>query len=286
MSTIYKSDTGQRRVEEAYRSFLDRWPVPAEFVTVPTRHGDTFVVACGPKDAPPVVFLHGSTANSTTWLGEIAAYASHFRCYCVDLIGEPGLSAPNRPDEGSDAYVLWLDDLLDGLGIAQASFVAISLGGLFAFQFGAARPDRVVAIAGNAPAGICRNKNFVLSILPYLFMGKWGKRKIREAIMGEMPTEISEEAREFSAFFEMLTTEFKPRMLTLPCLSDNDIRNLGFPVYVVLGGQDVMLHTKETRDRLQAFAPDAVIDFRPDARHYIAGTQNVIVPFLRDVNGI
>ena len=286
MSAIYKSDAGQRRVEEAYRSFLDRWPVPADFLTVPTRHGDTFVIACGPEDAPPVVFLHGSTANSTTWLGEIAEYAGHFRCYCVDLIGESGLSAPNRPDESSDAYVLWLDDVFDGLGVARASFVAISLGGLFAFQFGAARPDRVVALAGNAPAGICRNKNFIISILPYLFMGKWGKQKIRESIMGKVPKETSEEAREFAAFFEMLTSEFKPRMLTLPRLSDSDIRNLSFPVYVVLGGRDVMLHTEETRDRLEAFAPDAVIDFHPEARHYITGTQQTIVPFLRDVNGV
>ena len=286
MSAIYRSDAGRSRVEEGYRSFLENWPVPAEFITVPTREGDTFVVACGPESAPPVVFLHGSTANSTTWMGEIADYAAHFRCYCVDIIGEPGLSAPSRPDVNTDAYVLWLDDVLDGLGLDKVSFVTISLGGLFAFQYGAARPDRVVALAGNAPAGICRNKNFVLTHLPYFFLGAWGKRKIIAAIMGAAPGNPSPEAQKLADFFSLITSVFKPRMITLPVLSDDQIKALGFPLFVVVGGRDVMLHTEETRDRLEALAPDAVVDFRPDMLHYIPETQKSIVPFLLDVHGL
>ena len=286
MSPIYKSDAGQRRVEESYRSFLKRWPVPAEFRTVPTCQGDTFVVVCGPEDAPPLVLLHGSTANATTWMGEIADYARHFRCYCVDMIGEPGLSAPSRPDFSTDAYVLWLDDVLAGFGIDRFSVVAVSLGGAIAFQFGAAHPGRIVALCGNAPAGICRSRNFVLNHLPYFFMGEWGRRKVVEAIMGKQPDDPSPEAREWAAFFALITSEFKPRMITPPILSDDEIRRLFFPVFVVAGGRDVMLHNEETRDRLQSLAPDAVIDYRPAAPHYIAGAQQIILPFLLDANGL
>lgn len=286
MTPIYKSDAGQRRVEESYRTFLSRWPVPAEPVTVPTREGDTFVFVCGPETAPPLVLLHGSTGNATTWIGDIAAYAAHFRCYCVDIIGEPGLSAPSRPDFRTNAYVLWLDDVFDGLGLKRASLLCLSLGGLVAFQYAARRTDRVVALAGISPAGICRNRNFILTHLPFFFLGAWGKKKITEAIMGDLPADPSPETAEFQAFLTLIAAEFKPRILTLPVLTDAEIAGLNCPVLVIAGGRDVMLHTKETRDRLQAHAPDAVIDFRPDARHYIAGTPHTIVPFLRDVNGI
>jgi hypothetical protein len=47
-----------------------------------------------------------------------------------------------------------------------------------------------------------------------------------------------------------------------------------------------MLFGEETRDRLNAFGPDAVVDFRPDARHYIPETSAEIVSFLRETNAI
>lgn len=286
MQSIYKSESGRHRIEEAYRSFLARWPVPAEFATVPTRQGDTFVVDSGPKDAPPVLFLHGSMGNATTWLGDIAAYAGKFRCYAVDLIGEPGLSAPSRPALGSDAYALWLDDVLEGLGIDRVSIVALSLGGLFAFDYAARRSGRITALAGIAPAGICRRRNFVLNYLPYFFLGAFGKRKLHEAVMGRMPDDPRPEVREFAALFALIAAEFRPRMENVPRLDDQAIGRLDFPILVIVGGRDVMLHSEETRDRLLAFAPDARVDYRPKARHYIPGTPASIVPFLLDANGM
>ena len=182
--------------------------------------------------------------------------------------------------------MLWMRDLLDGLNCTRAAFVAISLGGLVAFQFGAAHPERVVALAGNAPAGLCRGKHFILRHLPYFFMGEWGKRRVFEAIMGKVAPDTSPLGQQFAAFFALTASVFRPRMLNLPTLSDDEVRNLHFPVLTVLGGRDVMLHTEQTRDRLTALAPDASIDFRPDAHHYIQGTQAVILPFLREVHGL
>jgi hypothetical protein len=72
-----------------------------------------FVVTCGQALAPPLVLLHGSGANSMMWAGHVAAWAEHFRIHAIDVIGEPGLSAPSRPPLASDAYAAWLDDVLD-----------------------------------------------------------------------------------------------------------------------------------------------------------------------------
>ena len=80
---------------------------------MPTRHGETFVVVCGPPSAPPMLLLHGSGANAAMWLAEIESWAARFRIYAVDVIGEPGFSAPSRPSLASDAYALWMDDVLD-----------------------------------------------------------------------------------------------------------------------------------------------------------------------------
>ncbi len=284
MSTIYKSDSGKRRVEESYRSLLNQWPELVDFVTVPTREGDTFVVVSGPENAPPLVLLHGSMGNAITWIGEISAYARHFRCYCVDIVGEPGFSAPSRPDLNTEASALWLDDVLKGLGIDKASFVALSLGGLIAFDYAARRPGRVVALAGIAPAGICRTKNVLFRFLPLFFMGEWGKQKIREAVTGKLFVSDEPGAVAFRAFFDLIADEFRPRMEQLPRLSDEQVRSLDCPVLAIVGGKDVLLRTEDTRNRLRALAPQAEVDYRPQARHYIPGTEKEIVPFLLQAN--
>ena len=123
MTRIYKSAEGERAVRERYLEFLKYWPVPNQQLRVPTREGETFIVACGDENAPPLVLLHGAAANSAMWMGDVAAWAAHFRVYAVDLIGEAGLSAPSRPPLASEAHALWLDDVMQALSLARASIV-------------------------------------------------------------------------------------------------------------------------------------------------------------------
>jgi hypothetical protein len=50
--TIYKSPKGYKTLMAFYEANLERWPVPYECLTVPTRHGETHLIASGPPDAP------------------------------------------------------------------------------------------------------------------------------------------------------------------------------------------------------------------------------------------
>jgi hypothetical protein len=122
---IYRSAAGAAAVEHRYRELLRRWPVPNETLTVPTGAGETFVVASGSPEAPPVVALQGSGANAAMWLPQIERLARHLRVYAVDVIGEPGLSAALRPPLASDAYARWLDDVLAALGLGESALLGV-----------------------------------------------------------------------------------------------------------------------------------------------------------------
>ena len=104
MTGIYKTIEGQRLVEEQYRRMLTCWPIANRQFRVPTRQGEAFVIECGEESAPPVVLLHRSLANSASWMGDVAFWAQRFRVFAIDIIGEPGFSAPSRPPLNSDAY--------------------------------------------------------------------------------------------------------------------------------------------------------------------------------------
>jgi pimeloyl-ACP methyl ester carboxylesterase len=127
MNTIYKSPEGERLIRERYLAFLKHWPVPHQQIRVPTSQGETFVVASGAEDAPALLLLHGGGGNSAMWIGEVRAFAEHFRVYTIDMIGEAGLSAPSRPALSSEAYAVWLDDVLRGLALDRVSIVACHL---------------------------------------------------------------------------------------------------------------------------------------------------------------
>ena len=123
MTAIYATAAGGRAVEQRYREILRLWPVPNERLTIPTREGDTFVVACGPPDAPPLLLLHGS-ARTPRCGWEMSPLGQDFRVYAVDLVGEPGLSAPSCPALASEAYALWLDDVLRAWPVPRVSLWA------------------------------------------------------------------------------------------------------------------------------------------------------------------
>ncbi|PRY34791.1 alpha/beta fold hydrolase [Umezawaea tangerina] len=274
MTTVYRSEAGGRTVREQYRALLEHWPVEAERRTVPTRAGDTFVVVSGPVDAPPVVALHGSGGNSATWLADIATWAPHLRVHAVDVIGEPGLSAPARPPLGSPEYAEWLDDVLDGLGLTSAAVVGMSLGGWLALDYASRRPERVTGLVLLGPSGIGRRKvGWLLRALPFFALGQWGRRRIVRIVAG---ADVGEYREVVASTFR----HFKPRV-EFPVFDDAVLRGLEMPMLVVVGGRDAMLDSRGTARRLAATAPHADVRVLPAAGHFIPGQADAVLDFLR-----
>jgi Predicted hydrolases or acyltransferases (alpha/beta hydrolase superfamily) len=199
---VYRSAGAAASIAAQYRGVLEHWPVEKAELHVPTWQGSTFVIACGPETARPVVLLHGSQANSAPWMDDIPLWSEKFRLYAVDMIGEPGLSATVRPELDTAAHALWLDDVLAGPGLSQAPFVGTSLGGWLALDYASRRPDVVQALALICPSGIGRQKNFIVKALPLLLLGPWGRRKMWELVLGPKPEVLPEAMRHFGPLMD------------------------------------------------------------------------------------
>jgi pimeloyl-ACP methyl ester carboxylesterase len=281
MSPVYRTAAGGEAVRARYAAFLARWPVPNETLRVQTAQGETFVIACGPKDAPALVLLHGSMANSASWMGDVAVWARRFRVYAVDLIGEPGFSAPARPPLASGAYAAWLDEVLAGLGVERASLVGISLGGWLTLEYATTRPERVTALALLCPGGVGRHRNVLLWVVPLMLLGPWGRRKIGERIRGgPEPKDLSPEVRAFGEFMALINANFRPRTERLPQFSEAALRRLTMPVLTILGGRDVFIDSPGTKARLQAYVPQTEVVWLPQAGHMLVGHAATIDAFL------
>ncbi|MEU5213145.1 alpha/beta hydrolase [Streptomyces sp. NPDC020742] len=279
MSAIYTSEAGASEIQRRYQEALRAWPVPAEQLRIPTGEGETFVLASGPRDAPPVLLLHGSGANTTMWQDDVASWAQHFRTYALDVIGEPGLSAPSRPPLASDAYARWLDEVLEGLGIGSAAVVGTSLGGWLALDYATRRPERVTHLALLCPGGLGRQKwGWIARALLLRLLGRRGvHRSVRAATGLDSP-----QARPVLDQVALIFTHFKPRTERLPIFPDGALRRLTVPVLVVVGGRDVLFDSADTARRVRRCVPHATVNVLPEVGHAILGQTDTVTRFLRD----
>ncbi|MFF7242092.1 alpha/beta fold hydrolase [Streptomyces collinus] len=201
-------------------------------------------MASGPENAAPLILLHGSGANIAMWADDVALWARNFRVYAIDVIGEPGLSAPTRPALDSDAYALWLDDVLDALNVASAAFIGTSFGGWLALDFAIRRPKRVDKLVLRCPGGIGRQKmGMLVASLFLLPFGDRGRRTMMKLALGPTSsrTGASVQERSFGEYVMLIHKYFRPRREKLPVFANSELAALEIPVHVTIGGRDRLI---------------------------------------------
>ena len=106
----------------------------------------------GPRDARPVVMMHGEPSWSFLYRHMIPPVAeSGYRVLAPDLIGFGKSDKPARmSDHSYSRQVEWMLEWFDGLDLDGAVLFCQDWGGLIGLRLVAARPDRFAAvIAGN-----------------------------------------------------------------------------------------------------------------------------------------
>jgi len=277
-ASIYKTEAGGRALQKRTREHLAHWPVANEQMRLPTRAGETFVIASGGKTAPPLVLLHGAGGNSLVWMRDVAEWSKRFRVYAVDVIGDPGLSAPTRLPLASDLYAQWLGEVLDALSLNEANIVGVSLGGWLALDFATRWPARVRKLVLLCPGGVGRQKSgFLFKAMFLMLFGRWGRRKALSLALGATQANANPEA---TAYMTEVFREFRPRRDRLPIFSDGRLRRLTMPVLLIVGAKDAMLDAHETRVRLTRTVPNLTAHELPDTGHLIIGQTQTIATFL------
>ncbi|NRQ35419.1 alpha/beta hydrolase [Nonomuraea sp. NN258] len=124
------------------------------------------VVQDGPRQAPPVLLIHGSGASSGFWGPMVPALAAHHHVIRVDL---PGCGkSPSAPSYDVPAQAGQVAALLDDLGLRHVAVAGHSSGGYVATALAERRPDLVGSLAlissGPRPDAL-RRQPFILRAL-------------------------------------------------------------------------------------------------------------------------
>ncbi|MFI7133778.1 alpha/beta fold hydrolase [Nonomuraea sp. NPDC050153] len=95
----------------------------------------------GDPTAPPLLLIHGRTADHNDWNGITQHFAARHHVIALDLRGHGASDYPGSyemPEMAEDVVAL-----LDHLGIGRATLVGHSLGGIVAYHLAMNHPDRV-----------------------------------------------------------------------------------------------------------------------------------------------
>ncbi len=273
---IYRSVEGAQEVMSLYAQTLAKWPVPFATREVATRHGGTFVIECGRAQAPALVLVHGACSNALSWMGDVAAYAPHFRVLAVDVPGEPGRSAPLRPDHQGPAFAEWMEDVLDGVGVASTSLLGISKGGEVVLKFATTHPARVDKLVLLAPGGIAPVRtSFLLRAVALSLCGEWGRARINGiSFSGDQVDPAAVE------FMDIIMRNFHPEVSRPYLFSDEELRRLTMPTLMVVGENDALMDSPRILARTREIMPRAERLPLAGRGHVLMGLADTIAPFL------
>jgi pimeloyl-ACP methyl ester carboxylesterase len=274
--TPFKSEEGKQAILGWYQKLLDHWPHPHNERMIDTTFGQTFLLEAGEKGLPVLLLFHGSCSNSAMWLSDMEKLSSHYHVFSVDILGEAGKSAENRPDMKSDSYERWIMELMDALQAEKAVLMGNSLGGWMALKAAAAYPGRVEKLVLIAPSGIVNAKtSFLFKSILYASKGEKGMDALNRMICGHapLPPEVTEAQK-------LIMNHFNPRIGGLPVLSDQDLNHLAMPVLYIAGENDCTTDTKKAAQRLKKRVNNTRVEIIQGNGHVVYNAMSIVLPFL------
>lgn len=273
-NSVFKTPAGRDNFRAQYNQILSRFPFEQRYVE--TAFGQTFMLTAGQASNPPIILLHGSCSNSVFWFPEIMALSGNYRVYAVDIIGEAGNSEEYRPDLDSDAFALWLKDVLGALGLEKAVLIGNSLGGWMALKFATAFPECVSRLILIASGGLAEVRpQFLLNVEQARQAG--GTVPMTSDIIGEhsIPKEILD-------FMNLIVESYNP-IQALPVYEDEQLLRLTMPVLFINGENDVIIDAQRSAQRLSRVAASAEIRLLANCGHVVTNSVEYIIPFLMKI---
>jgi pimeloyl-ACP methyl ester carboxylesterase len=148
--TIYRSEAGRQSIRAWCKRQLDAAGAAGRDIN--TSLGTTHVTTVG--TGHDVVLLPGTNFSTATWLKLLALVGREHRAIAVDLPGQPGLSAAQRPLIATPTGP-WLRELVHALALEHPIVAAHALSGRAALL--AARSDQSIGgLVLVNPAGLIR----------------------------------------------------------------------------------------------------------------------------------
>ncbi|HZG82492.1 MAG TPA: alpha/beta hydrolase [Brevibacillus sp.] len=261
---------------QTYDESLALWPVDYETFYVSTRFGQTHVIASGPKDAPPLVLLHGALFSSTMWYPNINDWSAQYRTYAIDIIGDKNKSIPTDLHGTRAGYADWLLDVFDNLGIEKTQMIGLSLGGLHTMNFLLRAPERVESAIILSPAETFQPFHQDFYTYAFGLVQPNGVENFIKWMMADRNGLHPIFAKQYHAavMWQDVARNLKPQADGFPYVfTDDELKSVQVPILLLLGEHEVMYDSQSALLRASALVPGIEAEIVKNAGHVVSMEQ-------------
>jgi pimeloyl-ACP methyl ester carboxylesterase len=269
---VFRSEEIRTQLMAIYDEALRRWPVPFETFFVPTRYGNTHVIACGDPASPPLLMLHLAAVGGFVWSSIIAPLSDKRRVYALDTIGDVGkseLTDPSRYPKTGREYTTWLEDVHERLNITRADVVAGSMGGWIAMNHAIYAPYRVRRLVLLGPMGLPAWRTTLAVLVPFA----WYRVRPTEAkfdrIILRSLGEGARVNREFRPWMKIMG-QTKPLVGQPINIPPRKLGMIKSRTLVILGGKDGLIGSATAAAKRARNIPGCEIEILPNAGHLMS----------------
>jgi pimeloyl-ACP methyl ester carboxylesterase len=259
--------------------FSALFDVPTSFGTVrayrfdgPADSGGQERSDPGENSSAPVLLLPGRNASTPMWRANLPGVLRGRTAYCVDLLGEAGLSVQEKPITGPDDQAQWLDETLAGLGLDAAHLMGVSIGGWTATNCAIRRPARVASLALLDPAMTFARIPLKTALVSGALFAPGVPEALRRRVLRWIAggAEDADSAPE-AALISAGSSDFVLQSPMPKAFTDDQLRSLDIPVLAFLAGRSVIHNAERAAARARDLLPNGQIEFWADASHAING---------------
>jgi len=262
---VFRSPAGEAKYKAAYEAELAAWPLPYEALDVPSRFGRTHIIASGPREAPPLVLLHGLCGDPIEWRENVPVLARTHRVYCVSALGDVGKSVATRVPATRPEAAFWLTEIFGELGIERARVAGHSYGGFLATLLAIYAPDRVEKIIPLAPAGFAplslelwaRMLGFMITRAP----------AIRQSYLRWLYADSSPRNARIDEHISLSMEHGKPSLKVSGSFTDDELGKIRAPVLLLVGQYERCFDPVAAVDRARRLVPSIEAQIIPNTSH-------------------
>jgi pimeloyl-ACP methyl ester carboxylesterase len=267
LQSKYKTENSRKWLETWLKDVLRTNGLDYERFEVETFLGKTSVLAKNRerKDLEPVIFLPGGRTCGIFWdiNNNLAPLYEDFRIYLIDINGQPGLSDGNAPLLDSDGYGRWLKELAQGLGLKEANFVGASFGGSLIMKLGEVDNDLIKSAVMCNPPGFVNislaPRNLYYLLMPLVLPShKSVMNFLSKIVFHEDFTFDSKKRQQLAEFLVYTNMYFQMGAENPKPFSDETLRKLTAPTYLILDRDDIFIPQRKTAERAEKLLPNLI----------------------------
>ncbi|MEX7472060.1 alpha/beta fold hydrolase [Mycobacterium adipatum] len=268
----WRSESARAHFARVYDQALAVLPPIAEIRDVPTTFGTVRVYRFDGGPGRPVMLLPGRNASTPMWAENLPGLLAHRTVYCVDLLGEPGMSVQDAPLSGADDQSRWLEEVLSGLGLDSVHLMGVSFGGWSAVNHAVRHPGRVASLALLDPV-LTFAPIPLPTMLAFIPMGLPGvpgalRRRILRWISGGADVEESEPV---FVLIDAGTADFELHQPAPTLFSPAQLRGLQVPVLAIIAGRSVIHDARRAASTARKLLQHGQVEVWDGASHALTG---------------